>query len=644
MRTRRSTPWSARLRTLVATAMFGAAVGFAASCGGEEPARAPTQVVQAPAQVQPTAAPQPTATPTPKPTATPTPKPTATPDPNAGLPSVFKIGLIPGEASEEVLKRYQPIVPWLSEQLGVKVELFVGPDYSATIEAMKSHRIDAAFMNTFGYVIAVDQKAAELVTVPMDPATGEPAHYHSTIIVRKDSGIKTVADVKGKNFAFVDPASTSGHLYPESGLKKLGIDPWKQYKSVYSGGHDVSVLSVYNRTVDAAAVYASWDENNPLNGGIVDNVAAKGVVKKDELAVIWVSDPIPNGATIVHPKTHPVLKERLRNAMLSVPKYPDIAAAFGKEYGSAYTIGSDDLFDAVRDAATYLKLDLAKLIVSDKRPIPEVVKIGLIPSEDSESILARYKPLVPWMEKSLGAKVELFVGTDYSATIEALKSGRIHAAFLNSFGYILAADQGSIELVVVPEDPVTGDYGHYHSVILTRKDSGINSLNDLKGKNFGFVDPASTSGHLIPEAGLKKMGIDPWKDFKSVYSGGHDVSLLAVYNGTLNAAANASGADENDPLNYDRLNTMDAKGQVKKNELKALWVSDPIPSGPFVVQKNAPQKLKDKLLVMMLSVRDNEEIRKLLGRNYTVGSDDLWNPLREAAKMLGLDLRQLVNN
>lgn len=270
------------------------------------------------------------------------------------LPDKVTIGLIPGENSEEVLKRYEPIEPWLEEQLGIEVDLFIGTDYSATIEALKSRRVDAAFINPFGYILAVDQGAAELVVVPLDPETGEFDHYHSTIVTRADSEIDSLEDLRGKDFGFVDPASTSGHLIPEAGLRAAGFDPWTEMNPVYAGGHDVTTLSVFNGTLPAAAVFGGSDENNPLDGGMIDRLAEAGQVDKSAFKVIWVSDPIPSSPVVVHPDASDAFKQKFKEALLRVQDNPDITEAFGR----SFTEGDDSIYDVLREAAKLLDLDL----------------------------------------------------------------------------------------------------------------------------------------------------------------------------------------------------------------------------------------------------------------------------------------------
>ena len=277
--------------------------------------------------------------------------------------------------------------------------------------------------------------------------------------------------------------------------------------------------------------------------------------------------------------------------------------------------------------------------------MPDTIQLGLIPSEDSEEVLKRYEPLVPWLEEQLGADVKLFVGTDYSATIEALKSGRIDGAFLNSFGYILAADQQAVTLLAAPVDLETGEFSHYHSGIITHIDSGIETLEDLKGKDFGFVDPASTSGHLVPESGLVREGIDPWDEMNPVYAGGHDVVLLSVFNQTLPAGATSFGQDAtlDDPFPDSRAERMDEADQIDMEDIRVIWLSDPIPSGAFVAHAGAPDIVKQRLKETMLAIEEDPDALAVFERSYGEASDDRWDPLREAAELLGLDLEELVN-
>lgn len=158
----------------------------------------------------------------------------------------------------------------------------------------------------------------------------------------------------------------------------------------------------------------------------------------------------------------------------------------------------------------------------------KALRVGLIPSEDSRAMLAQSKDILEALEKNLGSKVEGFVATDYNGVIEAMRAKHVDVAYLGPFSYVLATTVTPVEAFVIAETQKAGRT-YYHSQIFTLKSSGIKTLDDLKGKNFAFVDPASTSGYAFPLAGLLKAGIEPKRDFKNVlFTGAHDANAVAA--------------------------------------------------------------------------------------------------------------------
>ena len=131
----------------------------------------------------------------------------------------------------------------------------------------------------------------------------------------------------------------------------------------------------------------------------------------------------------------------------------------------------------------------------------QVLKVGLIPSEDSRAMLAQSKDILDAVEKNSGMKVQGFVATDYNGVIEALRAKHLDIAYLGPFSYVLATTVTPVEAFAIAETAKAGRT-YYHSKIIALKSRGIKTLDDLNGKNFAFVDPASTSGYASPPAGL----------------------------------------------------------------------------------------------------------------------------------------------
>ena len=163
--------------------------------------------------------------------------------------------------------------------------------------------------------------------------------------------------------------------------------------------------------------------------------------------------------------------------------------------------------------------------------------VGFIPAEDARAMVRQSQPIADKLSEAIGMKVELFVGSDYNATIEALRAKHIDAALLGPFSYVLATTQADVEAFAITVTAKTMQPG-YHAIIITQKDSPINSLQDIKGHTFAFVDPGSTSGYMVPSAFFVRENIVPEQDFKQVmYSGGHDASIVAVAEGKVEAAS-----------------------------------------------------------------------------------------------------------
>ena len=166
----------------------------------------------------------------------------------------LRVGLIPSEDAQAMIRASQQVMDQLATRTGMKVRPFVANDYNGVIEALRSNKIDIAFLGPFSYVLANQVAGAEAFAVAVTKKTGKSA-YHSMVISRKDKGPASVADLKGRSFAFVDPTSASGHLFPKAGLMAEGFDADKGFSRViFSGSHDASILAVANKKVDAAAV------------------------------------------------------------------------------------------------------------------------------------------------------------------------------------------------------------------------------------------------------------------------------------------------------------------------------------------------------------------------------------------------------
>ena len=165
---------------------------------------------------------------------------------------VFRVTTIPEEAATEQVRKFTPLATYLEKQLGVKVEFTPVSDYPAAVEALVNKKVDLVWFGGFTFVQANLRSGGKIVPLAQRE---EDTKFQSVFIAKTDSGIKTLADMKGKQISFGSQSSTSGHLMPRSFLLQSSINPEKDFKRIaYSGAHDATIASVVSGKVDAAAL------------------------------------------------------------------------------------------------------------------------------------------------------------------------------------------------------------------------------------------------------------------------------------------------------------------------------------------------------------------------------------------------------
>jgi len=199
------------------------------------------------------------------------------------------------------------------------------------------------------------------------------------------------------------------------------------------------------------------------------------------------------------------------------------------------------------------------------------------------------------VSSALGMKTEIFVGSDYNATIEALRANKVDVALMGAFGYVLATTQAPVEAFAVTVTKASNS-PDYHSIIIAKQDANdLTSLQSLRGHTFAFVDPSSTSGSLMPKSAMVDAKIDPEKDLKKViYSGGHDASIIAVAEGKVDAASVA-----------DRIYAIACtKKLVDCSKIKVVWTSPAIPNDPLFYRKAISPEMKKKVADAFYAIHD----------------------------------------
>ncbi len=236
-------------------------------------------------------------------------------------------------------------------------------------------------------------------------------------------------------------------------------------------------------------------------------------------------------------------------------------------------------------------------------------RIGVLGGENAQDRMTSNECFRAKAEDLLGVPVKLFTPADYDGVIQGLLGGTIDMAWLGASAYAKTylTDPEAVEPVLVKVN-TDGSYG-YHSIGFARKDSGIASLEDMKDKKFGFGDPNSTSGYLIPSIEIPALtgaSMDNGAYFgEVVFTGGHEQTIVAVSNGDVDGGVTwADGIGEwEDGYNSGALRKASDAGLVDMNELVEIWRSKPIPEGPIVLRKDLPERVKLDMVAMTGSLK-----------------------------------------
>lgn len=265
----------------------------------------------------------------------------AKPNPN---PDTLRVALLPDENAATVIKDNKPLQAYLEKTLNKKIELIVTTDYSSMIEAMRHGRLELAYFGPLSYVMAAQKSDIEAFAAREKKGNKT---YQAVIIGNKEKGIKNFADIKDKNMAFGDPASTSSHLIPKSMLKNAGLDHDTDYKEHFLGAHDAVAVTVQTGRADAGG----------LSRPILESLMKKGTIDPNKVVILGYSDPFPQYPWALRSDLDNGLKEEIRNAFYNL-KSDDVLKPFK---ATGFATMTDQDYDVVRELAKVLDLDLAKM-------------------------------------------------------------------------------------------------------------------------------------------------------------------------------------------------------------------------------------------------------------------------------------------
>ncbi|MFN8498345.1 MAG: phosphate/phosphite/phosphonate ABC transporter substrate-binding protein [Anaerolineae bacterium] len=353
----------------------------AAQCGGQPqapaapaaqataPAAAP-KATDAPKAAQPTTAPAAAA-----PKATDAPK-AAQPTAAAAAPAAgdlgtaanpIKMAFVPSSDAQKLATSLDKVGQMLEKETGLKFKTSVPTSYAATVEAMNAGQIDIGWLNPLSYVVGANRYGLDLL---LTTTRNGSKVYPFSIIVAKDSPIKTVQDLKGKKIASADPLSTSGNLYPRAYLTQQGVLPDKDVQFVYSGGHDKSVIALTNGQVDAAAVFGEFkgtpDARDRAKASVPD-VYDKTRVLLNSADVPFL---IPNDTVSARKGLPADIRKKISDGLIAISKTEDgVKELKALADIDGLVVGEPKDYQPINDAAKAANIDIG-VVLNTPTPRP----------------------------------------------------------------------------------------------------------------------------------------------------------------------------------------------------------------------------------------------------------------------------------
>lgn len=239
---------------------------------------------------------------------------------------------------------------------------------------------------------------------------------------------------------------------------------------------------------------------------------------------------------------------------------------------------------------------------------PEALRFSMIPTEETTQELALYEPMVERLSEVTGKKVEFYLPTSYASVIEAMLSGWVDIGMHGPYSYVIAKEKDATLEVFATYAKHQGHFqkegAGYQALLVTNTAANLESVEVIKGTVLGLTDPASTSGNLLPRVAFTDVIGSDLEDYfsKVVYTGGHDLSAIAVKEQKVDAAFVATH----------RIDNVIDRGLATMDDYKVLWTSPVIPQDPFVVRGSLCADLKEKIAQAFLGLHETERGREYL--------------------------------
>jgi len=491
--------------------------------------------------------------------------------------------VVPVEKETAMFRRFLPVKNCLQNRLNRQVNLKLGHDAQAAIDALRYKAWDVAYVDPSLYCEMKDKYSVQPV-VKLKREKQET--YRSTLVVRRDSDWGKLADIRGASLALGQPESSATHLIPLSLLRQADLDLSDLAQvstlpnedeialSVLVGDHDVGAMSM--------EVYKKY--------------------RSEGLRILKTSEEIPQFVICARPDLNQTTVDRIRRALLQDCPLEDEKLSFVSVQDREYNIVRIMLKNMTgKDYLTYP---------------PGTVKLGLLPLYSAITLNKRFSPLAAYLSRQTGRDFRLVIPKDFEEFVHLVRTGEIDFAYQNPYVYLLLARDGYLDTLALtvskePNEPRST----FRGVILTRKDSSIQDVRDLPGKKIMIVSHKSAGGYRFQKLFLRGQGIMIDEVAELVEGKRHEEVVLAVYR-------------KQAEVGFVRESALSVvRDLVDMDQLRVLARTPYYPNWPVAAHKEVDAQLAAQVQEALTSLKD----RELLGQ---VGVEGFTGPQKEKLSAL----------
>ncbi len=498
--------------------------------------------------------------------------------------------LPPVENVSVMYAQFLPLKEYLEKAIAKKIVLKIAENYQEAIEDIGTGRAQLAYLDPSAYCEA--HYLHGVIPLVKTIRNGSST-YRSVIVTRRDSGITKIVEARGKRLALGNISSSSSSLIPSVMFKEVGIG-MHDFSSVdYLEQEDRIALSVLVRRHDI--------------GGLSERVARKYLA--DGLRVIDESEAIPQYTLCASATLPPALRSLIQRSLIVIDRKHDPTLIAQMKDIDGFAPAEDRDFDVVR--VMIKNLTGKNYLTYGKKSI----KVAILPLYSAITLFDRFDPLMRYLSQKTGYEFKLVIPKDFEDFYNTVRRGEVQFSYSNPYIYIQLADKGWVSAFADTVIEASGDI--FRGIIITRRDSPIRSLADLRGKRVMVVSYKSAGGFLAQKLLLASHGIDVSKDLHMTEGKRQEVVILNVYRKKVDAG-------------FVRETALDVlQNQIDLHKIRIVARTSYIANWPFAATPGTDRRIVAEVRNDLVGLRDKHILSAAKIRRFIAASDRDFDGLRK---------------